>query len=176
MTTVTATSTPALEQPRLTTLTRLAARRGVRAAPFGAAVGAILGLIGGGADNGLTSNETSLMMAALLGFGLVPATVAAISVARGVRFSTGRALGRWGVGIGSALLAGVAWGAIGAVVTHGAGSIVDLNLDLGALLTTAIGASALAGGISGLLVMLASLTARAPATATASGTNLTTAH
>ena len=145
---------------RAAELSRLALRRGVRATPFGAAAGALLGLIGGGTDNGLTANETALMMAALLGFGLVPAAVAAISVARRVRFGSSGTLERWGTGIGGAALTGLGWGAIGAVVSFGAGSLVDLNVNLGGLMTTAIGAGAVAGVVSGLLVLLASLTAR----------------
>jgi len=151
-------------------LVRLAARRGVRAAPFGAVVGAILGIIGGGsADNGLTSSETALVMAALLGFALVPAVVAAISVARRLRLSTDSGPGSWVRAIGYGATAGAAWAMIGALVTYGAGSIVDLNLNLGGLLTTVTGAGVLAGGLSGLLVKLASLTSRGDAAATSQG-------
>lgn len=164
MTAMTMTSTPASERSPFEALVHLAIRRGVRAAPFGAAAGAILGLIGGDTDNGLTASETALMMAALLGFGLVPALVAAVSVARRVRFSGGATLGRWGAAIGYAGLASLAWGAIGAAVTFGVGSLADLNLDLGGVMTTSVGASAIAGAASGLLVMLASLTDRASST------------
>jgi hypothetical protein len=142
-------------------LARLAARRGVRAAPFGAVAGAILGIVGGGgADSALTASETALVMAALLGFALVPAVVAAISVARRLRLSADSGPVSWIRAIGYGAMAGAAWAAVGALVMYGAGTLVELNLNLGGLLMTVIGAGVVAGGLCGLLVKLASLTAR----------------
>lgn len=143
------------------TLARLAARRGVRTAPFGTVVGALLGLIAGGAeDAAMSSSESALVMAALIGFALAPATVAGISVARYLRAAGSGGASSWAASIGYAAIVGAAWGAIGALVTYTAGSLVDLNLSLGGLVMTVIGAGTAIGAFTGLLVKLASLTAR----------------
>ncbi|MDA1146135.1 MAG: hypothetical protein O3A76_05845 [Chloroflexi bacterium] len=126
-------------------------RRGIFMTPIGALLGAALGLASGGTET-LDAGEAALVMATLFGFGLAPALASAVVAARRLNRG-GRSIGP-GLAIGTLLPAvvGAAWMALGAAGTFAVGSLIELDVQLGALLILGAALGFGGGAVIGLLV------------------------